>query len=266
MAADPTVLSQGAGAVILWSALVLGLSGGFGHCLVMCGPLVAAVSLADGAAVGRADAGDTAADAPGVARALKPSREALLFQVGYHGGRIITYTAIGALLGLLGGLGRLSTLDGPFAPGNLARFVKLATGGMLVVTGAWLLVSWLVDRNVHVPETSGALARSSWFRRTAASLSSKGWRWALPLGMLMGLLPCGPLLPVEVAALGTGNALAGAAIMLAFGIGTVPALAGFGAASTLVGAKARGWFTVVTAVAILVLGVSITAQLLQGFL
>lgn len=262
-AANATVLSQGAGAVILWSALVLGLSGGFGHCLIMCGPLVAAVSLADGAATGRAAGGSTGASA---VRALKPSREALLFQIGYHGGRIVTYAAIGALLGLLGGLGRMSTLDGPFAPESLARLVKLATGGMLIATGAWLLVSWLVDRDVRVPETSGAVARSSWFKRAAASLTSKGWRWALPLGMLMGLLPCGPLLPVEVAALGTGNALAGAAIMLAFGIGTVPALAGFGAASTLVGAKARGWFTIVTAVAIMVLGIAITSQLLRGFL
>ncbi|MDO8987408.1 MAG: sulfite exporter TauE/SafE family protein [Coriobacteriia bacterium] len=42
-------------------------------------------------------------------------RSAWLFQAAYHGGRLTTYAVIGALLGLLGGMGRLSTLEGPFA-------------------------------------------------------------------------------------------------------------------------------------------------------
>jgi len=242
-------LSQGAGAVLLWSALVLGLSGGFGHCLMMCGPLVAAVSLTGGAT--------------GVRDAMT-SRPAWLFQAAYHGGRLFTYAAIGALLGLLGGMGRLSTLEGPFAPGNLSRYVKLSTGILLALTGIWLLVSWLLKRNARLPETSGLLAGTSWFKRSTAALAGRGWGWALPLGMLMGLLPCGPLLPIEVAALGTGNAVAGASVMLAFGIGTVPALAGFGAASTLLGARSRGWLTPVTALAILVLGGAVAAQALRS--
>ncbi len=247
--AAPAPLSQGAGVALLWSALALGLSGGFGHCLMMCGPLVAAVSLTGGAAGVR----DAAA-----------SRRAWLFQAAYHGGRLITYAAIGALLGLLGGLGRLSTLEGPFAPAMLAKYVKLSTGVLLAIAGVWLLVSWLLRRDAHLPETSGAVARTAWFRRATAALASRGWPWALPLGMLMGLLPCGPLLPVEVAALGTGNAAAGAAVMLAFGIGTVPALAGFGAASGLLGSRARGWLTGATAVAIIALGLAIAAQTLRG--
>lgn len=247
--ASSELLAQNAGAIALWSALLLGLSGGFGHCLMMCGPLVAAVSLADGATS---------------VRSSRASREAMLFQAAYHGGRLLTYAGIGALLGLLGGTGRMSSLSGPFAPAMLSRYVKLGAGGLLIVTGAWLLVSWLFNENARLPETSGALGRTGWFKRTAARLVGRGWRWALPLGMLMGLLPCGPLLPIEIAALASGNAAGGAALMLAFGIGTVPALAGFGAASTFIGARARGWLTAVTAIAILVLGIAITSQALRS--
>ncbi|MBU4556209.1 MAG: sulfite exporter TauE/SafE family protein [Actinobacteria bacterium] len=249
MDAAAAPLSQGFGAVLLWSALVLGLSGGFGHCLMMCGPLVSAVSLAGGATSSRG------AEAP---------RSAWLFQAAYHGGRLATYAAIGALLGLLGGMGRLSTLEGPFAPASLARYVKLSTGLVLVVTGLWLMVSWALKRTARLPETSGLVAGTAWFKRATARLARGGWRWALPLGMLMGLMPCGPLLPVELAALGTSSPAGGAAVMLAFGIGTVPALAGFGAASGLVGERSRGWLTAVTALAILILGGSISLQALQS--
>jgi len=54
-----------------------------------------------------------------------------------------------------------------------------------------------------------------------------------------GTAACMPLLPVELAALASGSAGLGALTMLAFGIGTVPALAGFGIATGLVGARAE---------------------------
>ena len=88
--------------------------------------------------------------------------------------------------------------------------------------------------------------------------------WAgLPLGLLMGLLPCMPLLPVELAALASGSAALGALTMLMFGIGTVPALAGFGLASGLVGARARGVFAYATGALVLGIGGIIVLQAVQ---
>ena len=57
------------------------------------------------------------------------------------------------------------------------------------------------------------------------------------VGLLNGLMPCGPLQTMQVYALGTGSFLAGAFSMLLFSLGTVPLLFGFGALSSLLGAR-----------------------------
>lgn len=240
-----TISSATFGAASLWAAFALGLSGGFGHCLAMCGPLVAGASLGS------------------AARRLSDERppSALLFQTTYHVGRLITYTAIGALLGLLGQAGALSTLGGAFSPVALTRYLKFGAGLATIALGVWLLVGWLRKRGVRLPEPSAALANTRWFQVTAARLASPKRGWGLRLGMLMGLLPCAPLLPVELAALATGWPLLGALLMLAFGLGTVPALAGLGAASGLIGRRAQGWLGGAVALAVIALG---AVTMLQG--
>lgn len=234
-------------ALSLWGAFLLGLTGGFGHCLVMCGPLVAAASLTDGAACGRS-AGRTGARGAGI------------FQAAYHLGRLLTYALLGAILGLLGEAGALASLTGPFSPVVVTRFLKLGAGATLLGMGVMLLVAWLRGRSVSLPEPTAAIASLPWFGRTVARLAASGGWWGLPMGALMGLLPCAPLLPVELAALATGKPLYGALMMLAFGVGTVPALAGFGAASGLLGAKARGWLVPAAGALVVVLGAVTLAQ------
>jgi len=229
----------------LWGAFLLGLLGGFGHCLAMCGPFVAAASLAEGA---------------GAASTGKPARRTLGFQVGYHSGRLVTYALLGAALGLLGQAGALTQLSGPFSPESLTRWLKLLAGAAMVVTGAFLLASSLRGRGWRIPEPTRLIAERAWFKRATSSLLRRGPRWGFALGMLMGLLPCAPLLPVELAALATGYPLYGALTMLAFGLGTVPALAGFGAASGLVGSRARGTFAIVTGALVVMLGIVVMWQ------
>jgi uncharacterized protein len=229
----------------LWGAFALGLAGGFGHCLAMCGPFVAAASLADGTACGRA-AG---------------ARRSRVFQLAYHLGRLGTYALLGALLGLLGEAQALATLVGPFSPTAVTRWLKLSAGVLMLVMGIAMLVAWTRGRRANLPEPTAWVASLPWFGKAVARLSRSGGWAGLPLGALMGLLPCAPLLPVELAALATGKPLYGALVMLAFGLGTVPALAGFGAASGLLGARARGWFVPAAAAAVVVLG---AVTLVQG--
>jgi len=239
----------GLGSVGLWAAFLLGLSGGFGHCLAMCGPFVAAASLAEGRAV--SGASDATAAAP---------RRTLGFQVGYHAGRLTTYALLGALLGLLGQAGALAALSGPFSPESATRWLKLLAGAAMVATGVVLLASSLRSRGWKVPEPTRLIADRPWFTRATASLLRRGPRWGFALGMLMGLLPCAPLLPVELAALSTGYPLYGALTMFAFGLGTVPALAGFGAASGLIGARARGTLATVSGIIVIALGTVVVWQ------
>ncbi len=222
------------GALSLWAAFALGLTGGFGHCLAMCGPFVGGASLGLGAG-GRS------------------ASEAARFQLTYHVGRLLTYALIGALLGALGGAGALSALEGPFSPAAITQYLKLAAGLATVALGIWLLARWAAGKAAQLPEATGALTRGR-FSRMVAALVARGGRNGLPLGMMMGLLPCGPLLPVELAALASGGPGPGAFIMLAFGLGTVPALAGFGAASGILGTRARGWLVPVMGLAVVSLG------------
>ncbi len=87
-------------AATLWAVFVVGLAGGFGHCIAMCGPLTAASALASGAA-------GSSAPARGRAGAIA------LWQVAYHAGRLLTYTGIGALLGALGSVWAVRGVLGP---------------------------------------------------------------------------------------------------------------------------------------------------------
>jgi len=241
-------MSSNLSTLSLWGAFLLGLTGGFGHCLAMCGPFVAAASVTDNAAVCGAGA-------------RAGTRRSGVFQLAYHLGRLGTYMLLGALLGLLGEAGALSKVAGPFSPVGITQFLKLAAGAAMVAMGIVLLVAWLRGRKARLPEPTAALASMPWFGRAVARLArSDGW-WGLPLGALMGLVPCAPLLPVQVAALATATPLFGAMMMLAFGLGTVPALAGFGAASELLSVRARGWFAPLAAGAVMVLG---AITLVQG--
>jgi sulfite exporter TauE/SafE len=72
--------------------------------------------------------------------------------------------------------------------------------------------------------------------------------------MAMGLVPCGFLMTIEIQALASGSATAGAVTMLVFAIGTVPALAVFGLASGVLGLRARGWLSRAGAVLVILLG------------
>ncbi len=235
----------GLAGVGLWAVFLLGLTGGFGHCLAMCGPLISAVSLAEGCGV---------RGTPGAARG------SVRFQVGYHSGRLLTYVLIGAVLGLLGDAGALTGLQSAAQLGSLSLWVKVIAGLVTIVVGVALLVGSLRGRGVRLPEPTRAIADSPWFSRTTASLIGRGPRWGLALGMLMGLLPCMPLLPAELAALASGAPLYGMLTMLAFGLGTIPALAGFGVASGLMGVRARGAMVAASGVLVVGLGMIITYQ------
>ena len=54
------------------------------------------------------------------------------------------------------------------------------------------------------------------------------------IGVLNGLMPCGPLQTMQLYALGTGSAFNGAVSMLLFSLGTVPLMLTFGALSGLI--------------------------------
>ncbi|MBF8779183.1 sulfite exporter TauE/SafE family protein [Pseudomonas fulva] len=174
---------------LLGAALVLGLLGS-GHCLGMCGGLMGALTLA-------------------IAPEQRARRLRLL--LAYNLGRVCSYALAGLLLGSLGWL-----LSGP-----LAAAMRLVAALLLVAMGAYLAGWW--SGLTHLER----LGRGLWRQLQPLALRLlpvTGAPRALLLGALWGWLPCGLVYSTLLWSASQGSAWQGAALMLAFGVGTWPVL------------------------------------------
>ena len=184
--------------VTLAAAFAGGLVGG-GHCAGMCGGIVHALCASSGR--------------PGSAPVLR-------YLLGYNAGRLASYACAGALAGALGQAGLLTR-----AVPLLQPLMFALASIMLVVLGLYLAGAMPIMTRI---EAAGAwLWRGiqPWSRHM---LPVTSLRRALGLGVLWGWLPCGMVYAVLLTALGLGSWWQGAAIMLAFGFGTLPNLLGIG--------------------------------------
>jgi len=192
----------------VWLSFMAGLAGS-PHCLGMCGGIVAAIAL---------HARDTA---PG-------ARRRILF--AYNLGRIFTYTLLGAVAGLLG-----ASLD--------VLSMKMAANWVFVAANLFVFLVGIASF-IQVSSFSLFSLESSGGRLFAGIL-----RWAVSetcffrtfiLGMSLGFLPCGLVYAPLIAAATSGRPAIGAAMMAALGLGTLPMLFFFGAASAALSARLRG--------------------------
>jgi sulfite exporter TauE/SafE len=187
-------------ALTLGTALLLGLIAS-GHCLLMCGGITAALGLA------------TARNASG-----RPRAELLL---AYQFGRIASYALAGLLLGgLLGNV--IALLD-----------AEAVRHGLRIMTALVLVLAALVTLG-KLRDPGTRMGRLLWpyvARLGRTLLPVKNLRGALGFGMIWGWMPCGLAYTVLLIAVLQGDALRSAALMAAFGLGTLPALfaASFGA-------------------------------------
>ena len=87
------------------------------------------------------------------------------------------------------------------------------------------------------------------------------------VGLLNGLMPCGPLQAMQLYALSTGNPFKGALSMLLFSLGTVPLMFGLGALSSLLSKKFTHKMMTASAVLVVVIGVFMfnNGMTLSGF-
>lgn len=204
--------AQGPGLATVAGALASGLLLGFGHCAAMCGPLVGSLAL-------------TAAGPGG-------TRRSLAGQLAYHAGRLTTYAAMGAVMGATGAFvnvaGRLAGVKDAvsIAAGVLLVAVGLSAAGFSF--GLRRVEAWLSAR-------FGAL-----MRLVRAMLHGGGPGRLFPVGLVLGLLPCGASWTAFLAAAGAGSLPGGLVLALAFGLGTVPALLLVGAAAAAAGGRLRG--------------------------
>ncbi len=179
----------------LLAAFLVGFLGG-AHCVGMCGGIVAAMSFQGGV------------------------RQSFGFHLGYNLGRILSYALAGALAGLIGSAAFLShrLLPLQHALYGLAQAVLILLG--LYLAG--------LNRAVLVLERAGGALWARLQPRLGRLLPIRSPSQALLAGLLWGWLPCGLTYSVLVSALASGGPLAGAGLMLAFGLGTLPNLLAMG--------------------------------------
>jgi hypothetical protein len=183
------------------AAFFLGLAGSL-HCAAMCGPLILAVN---------------AARRQDPARPATTRRADILYNVSYHGGRLVTYGFLGAVSGLIGAA---------IVFAGFQRWISIAAGS-LILLGA--LTSFRARQGGSAGRVVSAVKT-----RFGRSLRHRTPGAAALLGGLNGLLPCGLVYIACAAAAGAGSISGGVAAMLAFGLGTAPMLLAIGLAGKAV--------------------------------
>jgi len=160
----------------------------------------------------------------------------------YNLGRVISYTIIGGIVGAIGSAITFSNL--------MQGILKLIAGLFMVIMGLNMIFPWFRRFNLHLPRA---------FAKKINQEKSKS-NSSIIVGLLNGLMPCGPLQAMQIYALSTGNALDGALSMLIFSLGTVPLMFGLGALSSMISNRFAKKMMTVGAILVTVLGLSMLAQ------
>nr|WP_010133452.1 sulfite exporter TauE/SafE family protein [Microbulbifer agarilyticus] len=185
-----------------WGFLAAALAIGFlgsSHCIGMCGGISGALGLA----------------VPGE----KPQWPKLL---GYSAGRIASYALMGLLVGSLGAF-LAADLAAGLAP------LRIVAGVMLIAMALYLADWW---RGLVWLERGGAVLWRAVQPLSRRLLPVTSTSQAVALGAVWGWLPCGLVYSALTFALAQGSGEQAALAMLAFGLGTAPAVLATGMAAT----------------------------------
>jgi copper ion binding protein len=209
------------------------------HCVAMCGGIVLSQGIKkhEENAPALATAGLPLPAPAGAPAGSGGFSARLLPSLLYNGGRVISYTLVGGIVGAVGSLFSLSTA--------LKGLMPILAGAFMLLLGIRMLgiFPWLSRLAIRLPGLAG--------RRFSAAAAARG---PFVVGLLSALMPCGPLQTVQVYALGTGSLLAGALSMFLFSLGTVPLLLGFGLASSLLSARFNARLLKASGLLVLALG------------
>lgn len=190
------------GTLSLGGVLLIGLVAGTSSCLAVTGGLLLALAARHNEL--------HRAETP-----LQKFRPLLRFNIG----RLVAYFILGGLAGVLG---------------QSITWGTRTTGYMNII--AALVMLFLALRMLGiVPKGSFPIRPPKRFSRWIAGLAESNHPAApFTLGALTFFLPCGFTQSLQLVALASGNFATGATIMLLFAVGTLPALLGISAVSSVV--------------------------------
>lgn len=173
---------------MIWTGFVLGLFGSL-HCLGMCGPIALALP---------------------VQTTNKAMR--LLATLVYNAGRVITYSLLGLVVGLLGNA---------FQFAGLQQMLSIVSGILLIVLILFPLVFKKISKGKNFFEIPYVQALKV---SISSRLKTHTFSSLLCIGLLNGLLPCGLVSLALIGAIATGEVFQSSMYMALFGLGTLPAM------------------------------------------
>ena len=187
------------------SALIIGIIYGATFCTLTCSPFIASYIIGT-------DRG---------------TRRGMWLSIIFNAGRVLTYAMLGLLVGLAGGK--------YLVEGVYAMWGALIFGTVVAGIGLWIAL-----RRRSPAPGCGCSPNASWFDRMRYRLIPKegdgGELSAAGMGILIGLIPCPPLIALLVFAAAAGSATMGLTLGLVFGIGTL-------VSPLIIVAGAAGWFS-----------------------
>lgn len=171
---------------LIIAAIIFGLITGF-HCIGMCGPIAISLPLKDNNWLQKSWGG-----------------------IVYNLGRVITYSLMGALFGMIG--------QG-FKFAGFQQWLSIAIGFIMIIS---VLFPLLFEKFAN---------KSPLFSLVEKIKTKLGLLFAIRknsslffIGFLNGFLPCGPVYVAIGLSLASGSILAGAVYMALFGLGTIPVM------------------------------------------
>ncbi|MCK9929938.1 sulfite exporter TauE/SafE family protein [Frankia sp. Mgl5] len=158
---------------------------------------------------------------------------------GFLAGKLVSHVLLGALLGAVGGAVELSA--------DARTWLQIGAGLLIIVFGL---------AQLGVPGFRGVVVEppASWMRVVRRRARSQAALAPALLGLATVLIPCGVTLSVEALALASGSALAGAATMGVFVLGTGPLFAVLGYAARKAATAWRSRLAAVTGLVVLAMG------------
>jgi len=210
---------------VIYVLVFLGGVAGSLHCVGMCGGFPLAL----------------AAGSPG---------RRVLRQLLYNLGRLNTLVFIGAISGAAGAA---LVTAGP---------IDLVQRGLAIVTGLFMIVvgAEMLGLLAQVTARGAALVRATVGRALAGVIRSRSLAAPVALGVFNAFLPCQLVYAFAAQAASTASPVEGMATMLAFGLGTVPAMLAVGVARALARPALRARLSAASGVLVLLFGALTVAR------
>lgn len=199
-------------------ALGLGLTSSL-HCIGMCGPIAFSLGLNP-----------------------DDKLDFTFRNLTYQLGRILTYTLLGAIIGIIGEGVSFSGLQNPFS----------------IAVGIMMILMAFLPKNLENSSSSFRLFNQFMYKLKASLgkfIRQNNYKSLFTTGLLNGLLPCGAVYAALTGSLAMGGILRGAVFMFFFGLGTIPLMFLSVIMGNVVGLKTRERILKLLPILMILLGV-----------